>query len=701
MKSRFGIIMLAIALIVAAACNKEGDNGDLGITFDKACDMTSPYDYAGQTRTFTFNATTAWSVVAEDEEWIIVEPNAGSAGFGQFNVIVASNPTGEERRSYLLVRLANGKATKIDVVQEMMPVFDREARSVYTLDSEGGEITIAVATNQQYSVSIAATDSWLRSSVEDTRVVSDQTITLSAEANVESLSRVAVVNIVAEDKSILDTFSVVQGTAGIADNEIVYYTNNSAIIELSTTEAEEYGAALRTHFYDKHLGCGRVVFGGEVRHIPTRSFADQRRVTGFVLPSKLESIGEGAFAGCTACRSFTIPASVVTLGGALFEGCSGELITECDIPNVAIVEGKAITASDKGHWLYGSTFDSVVLRGKVGKGAFNGYGLRSVTFDKGVGTVSSNAFAGCTALESVYAASMADWCDINFGNGEANPLSGGTAALVVDNREVARVAITEGIKAIGPYAFYNYQMLENITLTGDVASIGTGAFAKCDVDTITLGESIASIGSGAFRESRCATLVVEFTVNDMPGDTTNTRNWFYGLSATKLVIGNRATAVGDLAFSNSSALRSVVIGEGVEVIDNGAFAGCSNLESVALGEGVERIAEHAFYNCPKLSDINIPDSVTSIGDYTFQQCRSLQSIAIGEGVTYIGNYAFRECDALEAIHLSSTTPAKLGGDYVFDQNNNALRIYVPASVVDNYRSTPGWQRVASKIVAQE
>lgn len=668
MKRRFGILMLVITLTTLVACSSE--KSQFGILFDQACDMTSAYDHAGEVRTFTFNATTAWSVTTEAEaSWLGVEPSAGEAGFGQFNIVVDENTSSEERYAHVVVR-AGGESLRIEVVQQRKPLFEREEMEVYTIGAEGGTIDIDIATNKEYTISIAAAERWLTSEVEATRALRSERITFAATPNDGELARVAMVSIVASDRSILDSFSVVQAAKRSAINEIRYRTTTSTTADIKHTE--EYGATLRLHFYDAESGCCRMLFDSAVTHLPT-----------------------GAFAGCGEITEITLPRGISTIGSAIFEGGSGRLIVEC---NIAASE---LTATESGHWLYGSAFDHIELRANVGARAFSGYGLRSVTFGEGVGAVSADAFAGCYALRSVYAPSVASWCGINFGNAEANPLSSGNVELVIDNEVLTALSVDSEVETIGPYAFYNYTALESISLGDGVRTIRQSAFGRCNVASITMGRGIESIGREALSGCRCESLIVGFDTPNFSAATTSRSNWFYGLEAEEIVIGEGVRSIGNLAFSAMASLRSVTLSEGVEHIGVGAFAESHNLECVTLGAGIERLSKHIFYNCTSLAEVVIPASVTTIEEYALQGCCALRSVTMGAAVSYIGDYALQGCWALEALHIAATTPPTLGGSYALDTQSASLDVYVPASALEAYRTAEGWSALRCSAQAEE
>ena len=88
-------------------------------------------------------------------------------------------------------------------------------------------------------------------------------------------------------------------------------------------------------------------------------------------------------------------------------------------------------------------------------------------------------------------------------------------------------------------------------------------------------------------------------------------------TATKVVIPDGVTEIGQSAFDFCSSLTSVVIPDSVKTIGNSAFFCCTSLTSVEIGKSVESIGSRAFLNCTGLSSVTIPDSVTTIGAGAF------------------------------------------------------------------------------------
>ena len=135
--------------------------------------------------------------------------------------------------------------------------------------------------------------------------------------------------------------------------------------------------------------------------------------------------------------------------------------------------------------------------------------------------------------------------------------------------------------------------------------------------------------------------------------------------AVSVVIPDGVTAIGENAFLNCSALKSISLPSTLKEIGKCAFGGCKSLSSVEIPEDVTKIGEYAFTRCSALKSISLPSTLKEIGFDAFGGCTSLSSVEIPEGVTKIGEYAFKRCKALKSISLPSTL--KEIGENVFEE----------------------------------
>lgn len=119
-------------------------------------------------------------------------------------------------------------------------------------------------------------------------------------------------------------------------------------------------------------------------------------------------------------------------------------------------------------------------------------------------------------------------------------------------------------------------------------------------------------------------------------------------------------------------------------------------------ELVSSIRSYAFYNCTALNKA-VFGAVSSVADRAFEGCTALTT-ADFHAATSIGTYAFDGCIALTALILRSETMATLSRTNAFTSTpiaSGSGYIYVPAALVDSYKTATNWSTYAAQIRAIE
>lgn len=133
-----------------------------------------------------------------------------------------------------------------------------------------------------------------------------------------------------------------------------------------------------------------------------------------------------------------------------------------------------------------------------------------------------------------------------------------------------------------------------------------------------------------------------------------------------------------------------------------AFYKCKNLVSVNL-PAATNIRNYAFYSCRSLSMINLP-AATSVGYNTFACCLDLSMVNL-PAATSIGNSAFAYCQNLTNIYIRNNSICSIASstfystpiDKTYSVNGEYGRIYVPFSLVDQYKSASYWSAYSDRI----
>ena len=174
---------------------------------------------------------------------------------------------------------------------------------------------------------------------------------------------------------------------------------------------------------------------------------------------------------------------------------------------------------------------------------------------------------------------------------------------------------------------------------------------------------------------------------------------------------DRVKNIGSYAFYSCRSLTSVNF-PACTTIGSYAFYYCSSLTSVNF-PACTTIGNDAFYYCRSLTSVNFP-ACTSIGSNTFYYCSSLTSAEFGSNISnssvkayIIFSAAFSNCSKLTKLELYWPAVAILSNTnafYLTPMSVSTLTgtwgsIYVPASLVNTYKSATNWVTYADRITA--
>ena len=99
-----------------------------------------------------------------------------------------------------------------------------------------------------------------------------------------------------------------------------------------------------------------------------------------------------------------------------------------------------------------------------------------------------------------------------------------------------------------------------------------------------------------------------------------------------------------------------------------------------------------------ITNVSLPEC-RYIGDNTFQSCTSLNQVNLPE-CRYIGEAAFDTCSSLSIITIGYSSVCSLNGSMNFTNTqitSSTGSIYVPASLVDSYKSAANWSYFSTQI----
>lgn len=161
---------------------------------------------------------------------------------------------------------------------------------------------------------------------------------------------------------------------------------------------------------------------------------------------------------------------------------------------------------------------------------------------------------------------------------------------------------------------------------------------------------------------------------------------------------DRITRLRDSALRATDNMTSVSFAN-VLVIGKESLAYNEALTSINLPACTDA-GEAAFFENYELTEVNLPN-LENIGLMGFMNCFALEEIEL-PSITDIPTQCFFDCKSLTSLILSSPTMTTLGATNAFTGTPIASGegyIYVPAELVDTYKSATNWQTYANQIVA--
>lgn len=220
-----------------------------------------------------------------------------------------------------------------------------------------------------------------------------------------------------------------------------------------------------------------------------------------------------------------------------------------------------------------------------------------------------------------------------------------------NKKKMVGVTLPNGLKTIGPYAFWGCTSLSSLVIPNGVTTIKRHAFLQTGLTSISVPDSVTSIEEGAFANCESLTEV------NLPNSITTLSNGiFLGCKAlTSVTIPNSITSIEYKAFANCISLTSITIPNSVKIIGSYTFGGCKALTSVHFlnGSNLTTIETLAFVFCQSLTSISIPNGVTTIEKEAFKYCESLSEVIIPNSVHTIKEETFMGCNKLRTLTLGS------------------------------------------------
>lgn len=324
-------------------------------------------------------------------------------------------------------------------------------------------------------------------------------------------------------------------------------------------------------FFQTSPNMKSITIPASVTHIGKKSFALNEDSIPVTIPedSKLEVIGDQAFANNSAITALDLPDTLTTIGSQAFSNCTN---------------------------------------------------LTSITIPAGVTTMETETFDGFydpNANNGAGNVSFADGCIFKIQNGVF--YDDENLIRVLDWQE--NVVVPEGIKYIGAGAFDTRKVtdqattLKSISFPSTLESIGKDAFlGNKSLEEVVIPERVTEIDSGAFQQ---CTGLKKADINANISALSSAL--FNGCSSlAEVELPNTVKTIESQAFNGCTGLTDIILPTGLETIGNRAFFQCKSLKTVVIPDGVTTISDQVFGNCKSIETVILPASVETVGKQAFQ-----------------------------------------------------------------------------------
>jgi hypothetical protein len=246
-------------------------------------------------------------------------------------------------------------------------------------------------------------------------------------------------------------------------------------------------------------------------------------------------------------------------------------------------------------------------------------------------------------------------------------------------------------------------LIEKLNAIGNAIRSKTGKEEKLTLEQmVTEIEGIEVGGSGENNDT--ARQLIEGTLTSLSDkDITNIKIRVFGYNNTlKEVDLPNAKTIGMAAFASATALETVKL-DRIETLITSAqdqqFYNCSSLKNVSM-TSLKAVGNASFDGCTSLKQVYFP-SLTRVGGNGF--ANSGLETARFPALASIGGNAFRQ-SKLTALILEGSTMVTLDNANAFTGTpiaNGTGYIYVPQSIIDEYKVATNWVTYSNQFRAIE
>ena len=427
----------------------------------------------------------------------------------------------------------------------------------------------------------------------------------------------------------------------------------------------------------------------ECKTIDSKVFYYCYSLSNISLPN-VKSIGEYAFTNCSSLSNISLP-NVEYIGEAAFLDCNS-LLGNISLPNVKSIGNRVF------QYCRNITYAYIPLVSTLRSELFNDCKKLSSIYIEHCYSIHQNALNNTAITEAIYPE-----CYVVEGGALANCSSLQRVSLPnlfkfgdpwggVFRSDISLEELTLNMNTyINFYSNYNSFSLSNTKLASGIGSIYVQSWHYDNYITAngwsSLSERFVSVPVSS---------MLSFSNGVLSGYTTIIDSRFksyVGVSYSEVIDVNLPSCkyIGSSTFMNQSGIKNVSL-PNCKYIDYNAFYDCEYLQNVNI-PNVEIINQEAFNYCVSLTSISL-QNCKHIHKFAFNACKKLSSVDLPI-CEQIDGYAFQGAGL---ITLTLGSNKVVSADNALNNVNQYLSsIYVPASLVDAYKSANYWSRFSSRI----
>ena len=173
-------------------------------------------------------------------------------------------------------------------------------------------------------------------------------------------------------------------------------------------------------------------------------------------------------------------------------------------------------------------------------------------------------------------------------------------------------------------------------------------------------------------------------------------------SITEIEIPKGVTTIGKGAFEGCRQVTGrVTVPEGIVTIDENAFSGCDSITELVLPDSLTSLAWQCFLGMESLKKLVLPPRVTVLPVTMASSCLSMtEFVALGD-ITKVSSNSLQVCYSCLSFDFTACTSVPvLQNTNAFIGINAEAKIYVPATLYDEWIAATNWAVLADYIVAK-